>query len=150
MKKRQQSKQAATAAKKAKDAGGSKARGPGGSSSTAAKKAKDAGGSKARGPGGSSSRGQFFEDQANARGMGYDTVPTNTVRVRVHVDDNSGEVIARMLVCSIRSINWIVCRDCGHVCTWSSSGKHQCPESPMTVTYDDSSPEVVSHEGKDI
>ena len=72
---------------------------------TAAKRTKAAGGSNARGPGGSNSRGQFYEDHASAIGKGYENLPNNSVRLCVHVDADSGKVLARTLVCAISEID---------------------------------------------
>ena len=52
---------------------------------------------------GSNSRGQAYEENARKHGMGYNDGPNNLQRLRVHRE--SGKVVARMLVCSIRSID---------------------------------------------
>ena len=46
--------------------------------------------------------------------MGYNDVPKNLPRLCVHYEN--GKVVARMLVCLIRSIDFIVCQDCGNTC----------------------------------
>ena len=111
------------------------------SEGTPAKRTK-AGGSNPRGLGGSNSHGQFYEDHASAIGKGYEAVPNNLPRLHVHIVAKSGKVLAHMLVCWIRDIGFIVCQNCGHVCSWHSTGKHVCPGgAELTVTYDDIIPD---------
>ena len=75
----------------------------------------------------------------------YNDGPNNLPRLRIHRE--SGKVVARMLVCLIRSIDYVVCQDCGNVCRWHSTGKHHCPGgTDSTVTYDDIHPEVLDGE----
>ena len=83
-----------------------------------------------------------------AIGKGFDHGPKNMPRLRVHRE--LGKVVARMLVCSIRSIDYIVGQDCGNVCRCHSSGKHSYPcDIDSTVDYDNIIPEFLDAEGKE-
>ena len=97
---------------------------------------------------GSNSRGQALEDLARSQGMGYNDGANTMPRLRVH--RVSGQVVARMLVCSIQSIDYIVCQDCGSVFRWHSTGKHRCPGGKKsTINYDDIIPELMDAQGKE-
>ena len=78
--------------------------------------------------------------------MGYSGGPKKMPRLRIRTE--SGNIVVRMLVCSIRNVDYIVCQDCENVCRWHSSEKYDCPGgTDSRVTYDEIIPEFVVRGG---
>ena len=97
---------------------------------------------------GEASHGQAFEAHARKLAKGYNGGPKNMPHRRVHRE--SGKVVTFMLICSIRSIDYVVCQDCGNIFRLHSTGKHSCLcGTNSTVDYDGIIPEFVNAEGKE-